>query len=63
MGRAKDSDTYGILDVRVVDVPAWVTQDFSTFLVRCLLSFSREKNSALSFSLVDRHVEFCVLTN
>ena len=25
-----------ILDVRLVDVPAGVTQDFSTFLLRCL---------------------------
>ena len=25
-----------ILDVRFVDVPAGVTQDFSTFLLRCL---------------------------
>ena len=26
-----------ILDVRLVDAPAGVTQDFSTFLLRCLL--------------------------
>ena len=25
-----------ILDVRLVDAPAGVTQDFSTFLLRCL---------------------------
>ena len=32
-----------ILDVRLVDAPAEVTQDFSTFLLRCVpLSFSRE---------------------
>ena len=38
-----------ILDVRLVDVPAGVTQDFSTFLLRCLLDFSREKDSTVSF--------------
>ena len=32
-----------ILDVRLVDAPAGVTQDFSTFLLRCLPEFfSRE---------------------
>ena len=32
-----------ILDVRLVDAPAGVTQDLSTFLLRCLPSFlSRE---------------------
>ena len=55
-----------ILGVRFVDVPAGVTQeeghtDFSTFLW-CLAFFSREKDSAVP-SLVDREVEFCLLTN
>ena len=40
-----------------------VTQDFSTFLLRCLPIFSREKDPAFPFSLVDREVKFCVLTN
>ena len=38
-----------ILDVRLVDVPAGVTQDFYTFLVRCLPYFSRENDSAVPF--------------
>ena len=40
-----------ILDVRLVDVPAEATQDFSpTFLLRCLPSiFSREEDSAVRF--------------
>ena len=51
-----------ILDVRFVDVPAGVThrrkltQDCSsTFLLRCAcLNFSREKDPAVPFPLVDR---------
>ena len=52
-----------ILDVGFVDVPAGVTQDFSTFILRCLPSlFSREGFSPF-LSLVDREVEFCVLND
>ena len=50
-----------ILDVRFADVPAGVTQDFSTFCGACL-KLSREKDSAVFLSLVDRQVKFCVLT-
>ena len=59
-----------ILNVRLVDVSAGVTQEEGhpgfiiprSFRGACL-NFSREKDSAVPFSLVDREVEFCVLTN
>ena len=56
-----------ILDVRFVDVPAGVTQEeghtgFLHLLSAVLaLYFSRERIQP-SLSLVDREVEFCVLT-
>ena len=37
------------LDVRYVDVPAGVTQDFSTFLLRCLPSFFSQEGCSFSF--------------
>ena len=54
-----------ILDVRLVDLPAGVTQDFSsTFLLRAVLAFIFLLRMIQPFlSLVDREVEFCVLTN
>ena len=53
-----------ILDVRLVDVPAGVTQDFSTLLPSAVLAliFIARKIQP-SRSLVDREVECCVLTN
>ena len=45
-----------------MDVPAGGTQDFFTFLLRCLPYFFSREGSSRSFSLVDREVEFCVLT-
>ena len=40
-----------------------VTQDFSsTFFLRCVPSFFSREGFSHSFSLVDREVEFCVLT-
>ena len=52
-----------ILDVRLVDVPAGVTQDFSTtsFCGAALIFIARRIQPFLS--LVDREIEFCVLTN
>ena len=38
-----------ILDVRLVDVPAGVTQDFSSTSWGASLNFSREKDSAVPF--------------
>ena len=57
-----------ILDVKLVDVPAGVTQEedhtgFPIHLPSAVLAliFPREKDSAAFLSLVDREVEFCVL--
>ena len=57
-----------ILDVRLVDVPAGVTQEGHTeFLihlpsaVRALIFLARRIQPFLS--LVDREVDFCVITN
>ena len=53
-----------ILNVRLVDAPAGVTQDFSTYLLRCLPYFFIARRIQPSLlSLVDREVEFCVPTN
>ena len=52
-----------ILDVRLVDVPTGVTQDFSsTFLHRVLAFIFLARRIEPFLSLVDRVVEFCVLT-
>ena len=51
-----------ILDVRLVDVPAGVTQGLSTFLLQCffvLIFLARRIQPFLS--LVNREFEFCVL--
>ena len=59
-----------ILDVRLVDVPAEVTQEegrtgflihLLPFVVLALMFLARRIQPFLS--LVDREVEFCVLTN
>ena len=50
-----------ILDVRLVDVSAGVTQEEGHTGIIIHLNFFREKDSAV-LSLVDREVEFCVLT-
>ena len=57
-----------ILDVRIVDVPAGVTQEegYTVFLhfpsaVHALIFIARRIQPSLS--LLDREVEFCVLTN
>ena len=59
-----------ILDVRLVDIPAGVTQQeeghtrFLIHLPSAVLAsiFLAEKDPAVYLSLVDREVEFCVLT-
>ena len=56
-----------ILDVRFVDVPAGVTQEeckdsSSTLLLRCLPLIFLVRGSQPFLFLVDREVEFCVLT-
>ena len=57
-----------ILDVRLVDVPAWVTKEeghtgffYLPPAALALIFLARKIQSFLS--LVDRVVEFCVLTN
>ena len=50
-----------ILDVRLVDVPAGVTQDLSTFLLRYFPLFFVARRIPPFLSLVDREVELCVL--
>ena len=40
-----------------------VTQDFSTFLLRCLDLFFLARRIQPFLSLVDREVDFCVLMN
>ena len=58
-----------ILDVRLVDVPAGVTQEeghtgFLIHLPSAVLAFLfLARRSQPFLSLVDREVEFCVLTN
>ena len=43
-----------ILDVKHVDVPAGITQDFSTFLCGTFLNFYREKDSVVPFVAAGR---------
>ena len=53
-----------ILDVKLVDVPAGVTQDFSsTFLLQVLAFIFLASRIQPFLPLVDREVEFCGLTN
>ena len=57
-----------ILDVRLVDVPAGVTQEeghtgFLHLPSAVLASFFLARRIQPFLSLVDRKVEFCVLTN
>ena len=59
-----------LLDVRLVDVPAGVTQEegntgFLILLPSAMLAliFLARSIIELFLSLVDREVEFCVLTN
>ena len=57
-----------ILDVRLVDAPAEVTQESHTEFLHLpsavlALTFSARRIQPWSLSLVDREVEFCVLTN
>ena len=52
-----------ILDVRLVDVPAGVTQDFSsTFLLRCLPQFFSREGFSRSFPSSTVKSNFSVLT-
>ena len=50
-----------ILGVRLVDAAAGVTQDFSTFLLRCFAFIFIAKRIQPSLSLVDREVDFLFL--
>ena len=52
-----------ILDVRLVDVPAGVTQDFSTFLLRCLPPFLSREGFSRPFPWSTVESNFCVPTN
>ena len=54
-----------ILDVRFVDAPAGVTQDFSTFHLRTavLALIFTARGIQPSLSLVDREVEFILCTH
>ena len=45
-----------ILDVRLVDVPVGVTQDFSTFLLRCL-QYCYISNERLIFQLISKYID------
>ena len=52
-----------ILDVRVVDVPAGVTQNFLRLPSAVLALIFLARRIQPSLSLVDREVKFCVPTN